>query len=523
MSNLRNFAVLALAWYLLRRLRRRLRVQAIDRYFIVGSASVSSEVVGRHSKDIALEDIPAMVGEMRDAYASGVSRPIAVRLEQLRALLRLLEENESAILAALHKDLGRPKFESLYYDNILPISEVRACINHLYDWVAPDSAPFSLLTFPSTDEIYKEPLGTVLVIGTWNYPIMLSLVPVAGAIAAGNNAVLKPCMTSPNCAHLIADLCKKYLDPKIVQVVGTAFQGDRQCTHALMQHPFDHVFFTGSPTVGKVVMQLAANHLTPVTLELGGKNPVLVDKDADLVLAAQRIVWGRMMNAGQQCIAPDTCLVHESVIDELGRLCGEWIRKMYTDDPQNAGTVGRIVGAKQMKRLIEVLETHGGEVLVGGTYDEEDLYIAPSVVKVARDSPCLAEETFGPILILTPVASMQEAIEYVNARPKPLSMYVFSSSHDTQERIVQNTSAGGVTINACLFHVGHSEMPFGGVGNSGMGTYHGKHTFDTFCHRKPVLRKSIWPDGGALSNPFFLYPPFTDFKIQILRMVGKLL
>jgi len=316
------------------------------------------------------------------------------------------------------------------------------------------------------------------------------------------------------------------MDPAIISVVGTAMTGDRDTTAALLKHRFDHVFFTGSPSVGKVIMEGAARNLTPVTLELGGKNPVFVDKDADLNLAAKRCIWGRNMNAGQQCISPDYVLCHKAVVDEFGKKCAHWVKELYAPNnssPKDNGNLGRIVGDKQMKRLSDLLRDHKGEILYGGKSDIKERYIEPSVIKVSLDSPAMEEETFGPILWIVEVNSMDEAIQYVNSRDKPLSMYIFAKDTHTQEKIIYNTSAGGVTVNATLFHVAHPDLPFGGIGASGTGRYHGKETFNTFTHEKPVLRKNSIPDGGLLSDPMFIYPPWNDTKIKILRLLAKII
>lgn len=377
------------------------------------------------------------------------------------------------------------------------------------------------MTFPATSLVYKEPYGVALIIGTWNYPLMLTLVPLAGAIAAGNVAILKPCRVAAATSELLGRLVPKYLDPKIVKVVGFTHPRDRPTTNALLAHRLDYIFFTGGPEPGAEIMKRAAAHLTPCTLELGGKNPVFVAADADVDLAAKRTVWGRMMNAGQQCIAPDFVLVDRRVERAFLDACKKWVEAFYEGHPEVPGVIGRIVNDKRMELMKTLLDTHAEQVVVGGTYDVATRYVAPTVMLMKGSEPCMQEETFGPILMVVAVESMDEAIRFVNARPKPLSMYIFASCKATQERIVQNTAAGGVTINGTLFHCAHPELPFGGVGRSGMGSYHGKKSFDTFTHEKPVLRKSALPDGGLLSDPFFLYPPWTagGLKESLIRLL----
>lgn len=460
---------------------------------------------------------------MKQSFASGITRNVSYRLRQLEGIRRLLIENEAEIKEALSKDLGRPEFEAIYYDVLLPLAEVEHMIKNLRSYASPESAGFSLLTFPSINQIYKEPYGVVLAIGTWNYPFMLNLVPVIGAIAAGNCVVLKPSNISPESGKLLARLLPIYVDERIIAVVGTSLNGDREMTGELMKHHWDYVFFTGSPSVGKIIYKAAAEHLTPVTLELGGKNPVVVAKDADVDLAAKRTVWGRMMNAGQQCISPDYVLCEREVINQLVERVEFWVKSMYGDNPKVNGNLGKIVGERQFDRLFDVLRSHGGQVICGGDHDLQSRYISPTVLLLNDlNSPAMEEETFGPILIIVPIDSIRDAISYINSRHKPLSLYVFSSSRITQQQLVQNTSSGGVTINGTLFHVAHPGLPFGGVGDSGLGSYHGRSTFDTFSHRKPVLKKAAWRwDFGLLSDPFFIYPPWNEKKIRIMRFLSK--
>jgi aldehyde dehydrogenase (NAD+) len=488
-------------------------------YAIDTSPLSSFKVVGKKSGvSLPLSDVPQLCTEMRAAFNTGHTLPLSKRIEQLTALKRLFVENEEAICAALKEDLRRPEFEAIVYDTLVPIGEISEMIHNLSSWAAPEPQGFNLLTFPSSQWLQKEPLGLILVIGSWNYPFMLSLIPLAGAIAAGNTAILKPCNVSSASAKLQVELVEKYLDPNVVSCVGPGIKGDRHTTAALLENKFDTIFFTGSPDVGKVIAAGAAQHLTPCILELGGKNPVFVDKSADVSLAAKRTVWGRNMNTGQQCISPDFVLVHESVADEFCDKAASWINKFYDNkDPKESKNFGRIVGDAQVKRISGMLANHGGKVICGGQVDAKERYIAPSVIRIGLDSEALKDETFGPILWVVSVKDMDEAVRYQASQNKPLSMYIFSNDDRVTQRIVQNTSAGGVTVNGTLFHCGHNQLPFGGVGNSGSGAYHGKATFDCFSHKKPVLSKSVWMDGGLLSDPFFLYAPWTDFNVKVMR------
>lgn len=504
---------------LVRWVRSKRRVNP-DQHYIVKEPSEPYQLITQTPPaKIELGDVASVAKEMRMAFDSGISRPVATRKAQIKRLLQLFTDNEEILVEALQKDLGRPRNECLIYDLWTPMSEIKHVLAHLDDWVSPDTKGFDLLTFPSYNQLHHEPKGVVLVIGTWNYPIMLSLVPVLGALAAGNTVILKPCVVSSHVARCLGELIPRYLDRRIVTVVGQDMPGDRHCTAELLKCKFDHIFFTGSPSVGKVIMRGAAEHLTPVTLELGGKNPVFVDPSADLDLAAKRSVWGRNMNAGQQCISPDFVLCHASVADQFAERCKYWVGELYGKNPRDS--IGRIVGTKQMERIKGLLRRHGGEVVAGGHFDDEAKYIAPTVLRVSFDSPIMEEEIFGPILLIVSVASMEAAITYVNTRPKPLSLYIFSNDQAITDKIVHNTSSGGVTVNGTLFHCAHPELPFGGVGDSGMGAYHGKATFEIFSHPKPVLKKLWLPDGGLLSDPFFIYPPWTDLKLKICRVLFK--
>ncbi len=306
-----------------------------------------------------------------------------------------------------------------------------------------------------------------LVIDTWNYPIMLGVLPLAGALAAGNTAILKPSVVSRHTAELLGTVLPRYLNPSVARVVGHTAERDRHMLNALLDCKTDKIFFTGSPKVGRIVYEAAAKRLTPVTLELGGKNPVLVHTSADVDLAAKRTIWGRMMNGGQQCISPDYVLVSKDVAPEFYASCCKWITKFYEGNPKSPGKLGRIVDDTRMQAQIEILKSHSGEVICGGDFDAADRYVAPTVLRLSKDDAVLAGETFGPILMCIEVEDMLEACKYVSAKEKPLSLYVFAKDSAVTEMVLQNTSAGGVTVNGTLMHVSHPRLPFGGVGASG--------------------------------------------------------
>ncbi|EGD73720.1 hypothetical protein PTSG_05426 [Salpingoeca rosetta] len=458
-----------------------------DDYIVDESCFADFKLVGKVNREYTLDEIPTLVQEMQRSYASGITRPVSKRKEQLRQLRKFFVENEERIIAAVHEDLKRPRFETIYYDVALPIAEIDDALHKLDQWMEPEPVGPHILSFPSTQWTQPEPYGVALVIGTWNFPFQLELVPALGAIAAGNTVIIKPCNTSKACARLLADVLPKYMDPRVVQVVGANFKGDRECTAKLLEEKTDIIFFTGSPTVGRVIMQGAAQHLTPCVLELGGKNPVYVDKSADIDLAAKRCVWARNFNCGQQCIAPDFVLCHKDVIEQFKERCRHYCQVMYEnneDDPN----IGRVVGDKQMDRLVGLLNSHGGQVVAGGQFDRKKRYIAATVIHVSRTSTLMQDETFGPILAVTEAESVEDAIAEINSRPKPLALYIFAQDEAVQRRVVENTSSGGVTVNSCLFHVGHPGLPFGGIGNSGMGAYHGENSHETIVCLCLLLR-----------------------------------
>ena len=458
-----------------------------------------------------IEDIPGIVDTVREGQTSGVLRSIEARRTQLKQMRRLILENEAAFTEALQADFGKPPTETYGTEIAFTVGEIDHALKHLDAWNRPTKVKVPLTFKPGHAQLVPEPLGTVLVIAPWNYPVQLLYAPAIPALAAGNAVVLKPSEVTEHVSALIADLTPKYLDSRVVQVV----TGGVDETTVLLQQRWDHIFYTGNGTVGRIVMEAAAKHLTPVTLELGGKSPVIVAADADIDVAARRIAWGKFVNAGQTCVAPDYVLVDEAVEDKLLGALLRTVHDFYGDSPKHSDDFARIVSSRQFERIAGLLDAGGFDATVcGGERDAATRYIAPTVLAgVKPDAAIMQQEIFGPVLPVLTVGSVDEAIDFVNGRDKPLALYVFSDDDATVDRVISHTSAGGVCVNQVLMHLAIAELPFGGVGPSGMGAYHGKAGFDTFTHHKPVLQKPTKPD------PPVMYPPYKTWKQKLLRKV----
>ncbi len=449
---------------------------------------------------------------MRQLVVGGTTRPLQWRLEQLDRLDAALSAHSDAVLEALAKDLGKPDVEA-YFEVVAVRQEISLCRRQLRRWIAPKKVSVPLSQRPGRAEVIAEPLGCVLIIGPWNYPFHLAIQPLVSALAAGNTAILKPSEHAPATAQLISSLIGEAFPPEIVQVV----QGDGSTAQALLAERFDHIFFTGGERIGKLVMAAAAQHLTPVTLELGGKSPAVVLSDADLEVTSRRLVWGKCLNAGQTCIAPDYLLVERSARTSLIQSLGERLTACFGEEPLDSSDLASIVNETQYNRLSALLEQarERGQILLGGTCDPERRRIAPTVIQVNdREDPLMQEELFGPLLPILEVDGLEQAIEWINQRPKPLALYLFSSSQQSQETVLNTTSSGGVCFNDVVMQVGVPELPFGGVGASGMGAYHGKAGFDTFSHQRSVLRRPF-----ALDLPF-RYPPYAGRLPLMRRLLG---
>ena len=442
---------------------------------------------------------------LRATFSTGRTRPVEWRLSQLRGIQRLLEEREADIAAALASDLGRTPHESWFGDIASTKGEVEFAIRHVRRWMKPKRVSVPMAVKPGRASYRYEPLGVVLIIGPWNYPFYLCLAPLVAALAAGNCAVVKPSEHAPASSAVMASLLPSYLDPEAVAVV----EGEADVTQQLIDARMDHVFFTGGTEIGRKIMEAAAKHLTPVTLELGGKSPAIVTRDADVEVAARRIAFGKLLNSGQTCVAPDYVLADESVKDRLVSELRSSLSSMRAGEPAQQ----KIVNSRQFGRLSGLLDAVRDRVVAGGS--ASDGAVAPTVVvDPPTDSALMQQEIFGPILPVIGVASLDDAIAFVNSREKPLAAYVFSDKRSDQERVFEEVPAGGAVANHTLMHLLAPNLPFGGVGESGMGAYHGKWGYETFSHRKATLVMRSRPDLRVI------YPPYSERAKKLLRRLA---
>ncbi|MGW1052562.1 aldehyde dehydrogenase family protein [Streptomyces sp. NPDC002521] len=435
----------------------------------------------------AIEQPADIVARLRATFATGRTKPVEWRTGQLRRLRAMLTERGADLAAALHADLGKSSTEAYRTEIDFTVREIDHTLDHLQEWLRPEPAPVPAhLGADATAWTQYDPLGVVLVIAPWNYPAQLLLAPLAGALASGNAVVAKPSELAPATSAALAELIPAYLDTDAVAVV----EGGIPETTALLAERFDHIFYTGNGTVGRIVMRAAAEHLTPVTLELGGKSPVFVDQGADLDVVADRLARGKFLNAGQTCVAPDYVLTDPETAAALESALVRAVQALFGTDPAESPEYGRIVNERHFDRLSALLDS--GRVAVGGESDRTAKYIAPTVLAdVDPKSPVMREEIFGPILPIVTVAGLDEAIGFINDRDKPLALYVFTESAATRARIAAETSSGGLGYGLPLAHLTVSDLPFGGVGESGMGSYHGRYSIETFSHRKAVLQKPL--------------------------------
>lgn len=453
-----------------------------------------------------LEMIESQVKKLQMGFQSGLSRPYEWRTAQLKQLKKMLVEQEQVLLQALHADLAKGEYEGWTSEIGYVIGDIEHTIKHLKKWMKPRKVSTPLVAQPAKSYQLPEPLGTVLIIGAWNYPLQLVLGPLVAAIAAGNCAVLKPSELAENCSRLLAELIPQYLDNRAFGVL----EGGVAETTEVLKQPFDHIMYTGGEAVGKIVMRAAAEHLTPVTLELGGKSPCIIDSNTQLDIAVARLVWSKWMNAGQTCVAPDYILIENAQFDEFLTVLKDKLKAFYGNDIKQNKDYGRIINERHLSRLVGYLE--GQNVVIGGQHDASQHYLEPTVVLEPKlDSPLMQSEIFGPILPIILLDKIEQAIPFINQRAKPLALYVYTNNSHFEQQVLTQTSAGSVCVNDGMMFMTNPNLPFGGVGSSGMGSYHGQAGFDTFSHLKTVMKRGMWLD------PVLRYPPFSRFKLKIIK------
>ncbi|KAF9099800.1 Aldehyde dehydrogenase [Mortierella sp. AM989] len=456
-----------------------------------------------------LDYIPTVIQEVRTTFNSGLTKPLAYRKEQLKGIYNMIAENETLIREASYLDLRKPPQELVLSEIGIIKHECVDAIENLNRWATPEKVKVSLINKFDDIHIRKDPLGVVLIIGAWNYPLNLLLIPAIGAIAAGNAVVFKPSELAPHVANLFTKLLPKYLDQRSYRVIN----GAANETTALLALKFDHIFYTGSGNIGRIIMTAAAKQLTPVTLELGGKSPAFVAKDGDLHAVARRLVIGKFFNGGQSCIAPDYLIVERGIERELVNEMKKTLLEFYGASPQTSQSYNRIINKNHFNRIVRILENTQGEVVVGGDSQLSDLYIAPTLVLgVSADDSLMQEEIFGPVLPIMVVDSLEQGIEYVSSGDQPLALYIFSENKKLINHILNNTRSGSAVVNETLIQFTMSALPFGGTGPSGIGAYHGKTSFDIFSHQRSTIIKSL----GMERFNAIRYPPYSEKKTSWL-------
>ena len=453
-----------------------------------------------------------VLNQLQDLVLSGKTRNEKWRRAQLKSLSNLLENHQQEILTALSQDLGKPATEA-FFEIIAVKQEIKLAQKSLSNWMKTRQINVPVSLKPAQALVQPDPLGCILIIGPWNYPFSLTLQPLVGALAAGNTAVLKPSEHAPNVSNLIKKLIEEYFPPEIVQV----FEGDGNIAADLMTRQFDHVFFTGGENIGKKVMEAASKNLTPVTLELGGKSPAVVIDGANLEVTAKRVIWGKSLNAGQTCIAPDHLLVEDKLFDSLISNLINSINNFYGNTPLDSKHLGSIINEKQFNRLNNLLTQakKNNQIIYGGDSNEKEKRISPTLIKIDnRNDPLMKEELFGPLLPILSIKNLDQAISDFKLLPKPLALYLFGGGEKEQGKVLSMTSSGGVCFNDVVLQAGIPELPFGGVGTSGMGKYHGKAGFDNFTHYKSVLKRPFWLDLN------FRYPPYKLDLSLLNKLIG---
>ncbi|MDN5202647.1 aldehyde dehydrogenase [Fulvivirgaceae bacterium BMA10] len=456
-----------------------------------------------------MNDIKTLLEKQRTFFLSGTTRKVKDRLKKLKQLKKVIKANEEQIYEALEKDFRKSDFETYVTEIGLVYEEINLFVKNLEDWSEPENVRTPITNFKGSSYIYSVPYGQVLIISPWNYPFYLAIMPLIGAVAAGNTVIVKPSEITEHTSKVIKDLISMVFDQAHVAII----EGGVEVSQALLAERFDYIFFTGSEVVGKIVAKAAAEYLTPVTLELGGKSPCIVDKDANLRIASRRIVWGKFLNGGQTCVAPDYLLVHRDVKAKFIEHLKRDIERFYSHDPKTNHDFPRIINLKHFERITKLIDQN--KVIAGGVIDADECYIAPTLIdQVIWEDPIMREEIFGPVLPIIEFTEFNRIIDQINQRPEPLALYYFSNNPQKQNRIIQEVSFGGGCINDTLVHLGNTHLPFGGVGNSGMGAYHGLNSYETFSQKKSIIKKATWIDVPLR------YPPYKG-KLSLIKKIMR--
>ena len=458
-----------------------------------------------------METLKEKINKQREYFSTGETKDINFRIEKLKKLRDVLKSEEEKVFEALKKDLMKSSFESYVTEVAMVYDEINMHIKNIKKWSKKRRVKTPLVQFPAKSFIQLEPYGVVLIIGPFNYPFMLTMDPLIGAIAAGNTAVIKPSESAPETSKILKEILEKVFDEKYVLHVN--LERGKEVVEELLKEKFDYIFFTGSATVGKIVMKAASQYLTPVTLELGGKSPCIIDKDCKLELAARRIVWGKLLNSGQTCVAPDYLYVHKDIKEEFIKKLEEEIKNQFGNNPLESEDYSKMVNEREFNRVLSYIDKE--KLVFGGNYNRQTFQIEPTILKnVTWDDPVMEREIFGPIFPILTFENLDGVLRVVNSKDKPLALYYFSEDKNKIEKVLNSTSSGGVTINDTLVHVSSSYLPFGGVGNSGMGEYHGKYSFDLFSNKKGVMNRKTFLDLKIR------YAPFQN-KLTIVKKIMK--
>ncbi|WP_096516868.1 aldehyde dehydrogenase [Clostridium perfringens] len=458
-----------------------------------------------------METLKEKINKQREYFSTGETKDINFRIEKLKKLRDVLKSEEDKVFEALKKDLMKSSFESYVTEVAMVYDEINMHIKNIKKWSKKRRVKTPLVQFPAKSFIQLEPYGVVLIIGPFNYPFMLTMDPLIGAIAAGNTAVIKPSESAPETSKILKEILEKVFDEKYVLHVNP--ERGKEVVEELLKEKFDYIFFTGSATVGKIVMKAASQYLTPVTLELGGKSPCIIDKDCKLELAARRIVWGKLLNSGQTCVAPDYLYVHKDIEEKFIKKLEEEIKNQFGNNPLESEDYSKMVNEREFNRVLSYIDKE--KLVFGGNYNRKTFQIEPTILKnVTWDNPVMEREIFGPIFPILTFENLDEVLRVVNSKDKPLALYYFSEDKNKIEKVLNSTSSGGVTINDTIVHVSSSYLPFGGVGNSGMGEYHGKYSFDLFSNKKGVMNRKTFLDLKIR------YAPFQN-KLTIVKKIMK--